>query len=488
MNKKILIITGIILMIICAVHIRIHGHTYVMTNEMGQYGNSASDFEITDDKNGKVVRITDVYEDGGYLKIKVESVSPGSTYISAMNKDGVGFAERMIVHRSGVITSGSYFGNSTGSRIIPFASALYILLIMLMLIRKYRKNVKEDMYRYRNVLELGLIIFLFFILWTQLHIFTLYRGPAESIQNLMYAASAFAIIMFPIAILLSIAISLSNIRLMMKEGVTWRNMLGFILGLLLMAGTLIPYYIEGFLQQTSLIDVHKEQGIGHFIEMIVDSLSYSVIAYLECILAGTIIFGIIAARHIPAFNKDYILILGCQIRKDGTLTPLLKSRADRALEFAKMQKEATGKDIKFVPSGGQGPDEVIAEADAIKAYLTSQGVPEEKIISENKSLNTYENIRNSMALISQDPAADDSKVAFSTTNYHVFRSGMIASRQGHKIEGIGSKTKSYFWINAFIREYIATLVEEKNTHIKIFIALVVLDIIVASINYLSVIM
>ena len=188
------------------------------------------------------------------------------------------------------------------------------------------------------------------------------------------------------------------------------------------------------------------------------------------------------------FDKDYILILGCQIRKDGTLTPLLQSRADRALDFGKMQKEAAGKDIKYVPSGGQGRDEVMAEADAIKEYLLSRGIPEDRIIVENKSLNTIENIRNSMNLIKEDFDGENPEAAFSTTNYHVFRSGMIASQQGFKLEGIGSKTKSYFWINAFVREYIAMLSEERKTHIKILAVLIALSLLMVLINYLSIIL
>ena len=63
--------------------------------------------------------------------------------------------------------------------------------------------------------------------------------------------------------------------------------------------------------------------------------------------------GIKASRHIPEFDKDYIIILGCQIKSDGTLTKLLKARVDKAIEFSKKQKEKTGKDIIFIPSGGK---------------------------------------------------------------------------------------------------------------------------------------
>ena len=191
------------------------------------------------------------------------------------------------------------------------------------------------------------------------------------------------------------------------------------------------------------------------------------------------------ARKIPAFDKDYILILGCQIKKDGTLTNLLKSRADRAVEFAKMQKNTVGKDITFIPSGGKGIDEVIAEADAIKNYLVSTGIPESSILVENQSENTHENLRNSMELIRNHTKDDNPKIAFSTTNYHVFRSGVFASRQEIKAEGIGAKTKRYFWINAFIREFIAALVSEWKTHIATIMIWIVIIISMVGIVYFS---
>ena len=80
-----------------------------------------------------------------------------------------------------------------------------------------------------------------------------------------------------------------------------------------------------------------------------------------------------------------------------------------------MQKENTGKNIVFIPSGGKGTDEVIAEAQAMKKYLMEQGIKEENIIVEDKSKNTYENVKLSDKIIRE--RNKDAKVAFSTTNY-----------------------------------------------------------------------
>ena len=183
--------------------------------------------------------------------------------------------------------------------------------------------------------------------------------------------------------------------------------------------------------------------------------------------------------HNSKYDKDYIIILGCGIKKDGSLTNLLKSRVDKAVKFSKMQESKTGKRIKFISSGGQGSDEVISEAQAISNYLISTGISSKDIIIEDKSRNTKENIINSMNLIK-----NNKKVIYSTTNYHVFRAGNIAYKLGYNIEGVGSNTKQYFWINAFIREFIATLNNERKKHILFILILTISNILLSFFLYL----
>ena len=290
---------------------------------------------------------------------------------------------------------------------------------------------------------------------------------------------------FPVVIITTIFVTVSNVQLIRKEGVSWRNLLAVFLGLFLGFGSVLFFFAGEFLQTTTLIDVHYERGIGRFVEIFIENGLSSVVTYFECILLGTIIIGIKAARNIPKFDKDYIIIHGCQIRKDGSLTPLLRSRADRAIEFAKMQKEKTGKQIVFVPSGGKGQDEVISEGEAIRRYLLEQGVDEEQILPETESATTEENVRFSKEKMREHFGSDDYKVAFSTTNYHVFRTSMLARQNGLNAEGIGARTKSYFWINAFVREFIATIVAEKMTHLKVIIILTLINIISVLLMYIS---
>ena len=148
-----------------------------------------------------------------------------------------------------------------------------------------------------------------------------------------------------------------------------------------------------------------------------------------------------------------------------------------------MQKDAAGKDIIFIPSGGKGNDEIISEAEAISNYLKSTGIPEERIILEDASVNTLDNLRKASSIIEKRGGG---KVAFSTTNYHVFRTGLLATGLGLCYEGIGSPTKSYFWINAFVREFIATLHTERKTHLAAILIIIAMIVIMTCMVYMSV--
>ena len=121
-----------------------------------------------------------------------------------------------------------------------------------------------------------------------------------------------------------------------------------------------------------------------------------------------------------------------------------------------------------------------------RRYLLGRGVPEGQILVEDQSATTRENIRNAAALIRAHAGTETPRAAFSTTSYHVFRTGLLAAREGFPMEGVGSPTKRYFWINAFIREYVATLVSERKTHLRTIAVLIALTLLMILILYLSV--
>ena len=90
------------------------------------------------------------------------------------------------------------------------------------------------------------------------------------------------------------------------------------------------------------------------------------------------------------------------------------------------------------------------EAQAMRRYLIGKGIPDESVIPENKSRSTLENMKNARDIIRQ--VCPEGKIAFATTDYHVFRGGLWAAQAGLRAEGIGSRAAWWFWPNAFMRE------------------------------------
>lgn len=169
---------------------------------------------------------------------------------------------------------------------------------------------------------------------------------------------------------------------------------------------------------------------------------------------------------------DYIIIHGAGL--DGPRpTPLLAGRIDKALELWNKQHQHG----KFVVSGGQGADEVVSEAQAMRDYLLEKDVPLDAILMEDKSTTTWENLKYSIGIINNDWTAAacatsvnaslssgssaastigaDFTTAVVTSDFHVFRCAEYAHNLGLKADGIGSHTKGWYWPTAFIREFIA---------------------------------
>ena len=483
MKKRYIAMSGLILLILCFVIVTVIGDTYTIAIPI-EDGTGIEDCHIEIEQDKEVIRLTDTITDNGFLILTLRSVSRGKAFINVSNENESYYYDSIYVHSLGIITIDNYFGRSRGYIFFPVAVVLYLIVVLYGVIKCYRIDMRHSIYQYKNIRNFGWIIYLVSMIWGQT-IFLKNDSLISGIKSILDSATVLSIIALPFAFIVSILVTISNIQLVRKEGNNWRNMLGCILGVLVCLGTVLPIWISEFLQRTTIIDVHNERGMAAYVEMAITTSVLVCDTYLECILLSTVIHTVRASKRIPSFDKDYILILGCQISADGSLTPLLKGRTDRAIEFAKMQEQATGKKLNFVPSGGKGSDEIIPEGKAIENYLFAQGIPSDRILTEDRSINTYENMKNSMELIKTKTTLSEPKLAFSTTSYHVFRSGVLAEQQGIHAEGIGSKTKSYFYINAFVREFIATLYSERRIHIRTIIELMTLVLVIVLSIYWS---
>ena len=107
------------------------------------------------------------------------------------------------------------------------------------------------------------------------------------------------------------------------------------------------------------------------------------------------------------------------------------------------------------------------------AYLEGKGVAPERIVLEDRSTTTRENMAFSREVIEHHAgrSADELSIGFSTTNYHVFRGYVCAHQAGMAVEGVGSKTKYYFWPNAFLREFVGLLAARWKNILQTFLLL-----------------
>ena len=463
----------------------IGGNKYTIRQELYNDDTRLEEYDFIIDQKDEVIKINNKKIVDNELVFEIESVNKGRAFIEIKYKDEdvLYYSHVVYVHSFGLITEGDFFGKTKYDIVIPIYIVIVIFLILLNIIKKYKDNLKTNMYQYKNILYLGLIIFLLIGLLQNSLAVVNNNGLISNIERLINSFDFFSFILLPVCFIVSIFVTISNIILIKKEGFNWRNTLGILLGLFFCFLTIVPGLIEDLMHGSYMfINIHNEKGIFLRVVQFLKSSILAVVSYLECVLLGTIILSIKASKHNPDYDKDYVIILGCKIQKDGKLTKLLKGRVDRAIEFATKQKEETGKDIVFIPSGGKGSDEIISEALAMKNYLIENGIKEKNILLEDKSTNTLENFNFSHKLMKKK----DAKIAFSTTNYHVFRSGLLATSLNIKLEGMGAKTKSYFWINAFIREYIATLYYEKKKHLLIILILLMFIFLMVLLVYLSV--
>lgn len=144
---------------------------------------------------------------------------------------------------------------------------------------------------------------------------------------------------------------------------------------------------------------------------------------------------------------DYILVLGAQVR--GTrVSRALEQRLDRAAAYLDEHEETL-----VIVSGGQGPGEDISEAEAMAEYLMKAGIAPERILLEDQSVNTAQNIRFSKELIG-DP---DARVGIVSNDFHVFRALHIAKAQGIEAEGIPAPSTFGMYPHYMTREAIAVV-------------------------------
>lgn len=166
------------------------------------------------------------------------------------------------------------------------------------------------------------------------------------------------------------------------------------------------------------------------------------------------------------FKCQFIIVHGAGLIDGQRVTPILAHRLDKAVEVYEWSKRQP----RLIVSGGQGADEQISEAAAMRNYLLEIGVPETDILLEDQSTTTRENIQFSQRLIKQLwTERKRPRVLFVTNDYHILRTSIYTRQAGLKAEGVGCPTALHYWPSAFIREYLALMVEYRISWLVLII-------------------
>lgn len=177
-------------------------------------------------------------------------------------------------------------------------------------------------------------------------------------------------------------------------------------------------------------------------------------AFVVLLCGGMLLFcsieGMICSQFgaVPAPGADYCIILGAQWKSNGP-SVVLQKRLDKAIVYLEDNPET-----KVIVSGGRGSNEIMTEAAGMQTYLIAAGIEASRIIMEDASTNTYENLIYSAALLDEQK----NRVVIVTNNFHTFRALCIAKKQGYEyVEGLSADSVMRFLPNNMLREFVGVV-------------------------------
>ena len=162
-----------------------------------------------------------------------------------------------------------------------------------------------------------------------------------------------------------------------------------------------------------------------------------------------IMYGLIVSsyREVPPKNVEVVIVLGAQVKgnKPAYPSPTLQERLDAAYYYLLENPETI-----VIVTGGQGADEAEPEGDVMARYLMNKGIDESRIIIENKSTSTIENIEFAKELY------DIKEAVIVTSDYHLYRAKRTAKQHGIEVVyGLAAPSATRNTFALYLREVLA---------------------------------
>lgn len=177
-----------------------------------------------------------------------------------------------------------------------------------------------------------------------------------------------------------------------------------------------------------------------------------IVAMVVVLLAiGAWLFWVIPGERISKAQQfkadgtyEYAVILGAKV--NGEVPSLsLRYRLEAALAYANRYPH-----VQLVLSGGQGLDEEISEAEAMYRYLTTHGIAEERLLLEDQSTSTYENLQYSQELLPEVAG-----VTIISSDFHLARARFLARQLGWDADVVAANTPDVVKTKVLVRERLA---------------------------------
>lgn len=228
-----------------------------------------------------------------------------------------------------------------------------------------------------------------------------------------------------------------------------------IIGILLIILTITLTVIQGFSIKNSICLI-----VG-IVLYIVCKVYFRLSPIFKKIIVITIILGFLGFSFLlslilseynntPDFNEEVVIVLGCGLKGDEP-NSMLEKRLDKTIEYLNKNPNAM-----VIVSGGQGSDEPISESEAMRRYLVKNGIDISKIIKEDQSDNTYENIKFTKEVMKENNLKPE-KIVIISSKFHLYRAKDIAKRDGINSKFYGSNIVWYDLPTTFIREMISIM-------------------------------
>lgn len=177
------------------------------------------------------------------------------------------------------------------------------------------------------------------------------------------------------------------------------------------------------------------------------SVLLSLICVYAVVVTSLVVHGFSASQSIP--ENTPAIVLGCAVDGDKP-SRMLQKRIDAAFEYLTENPQAV-----CILSGGKGDGENLSEAEAMYRTLTEKGIESERLYMEDQSTTTAENMRFSKEILESNGMGDT--VVLITTDFHQFRAGLLAEKQGLKTYKVCAHSGTFSLPTFIVREWFTVI-------------------------------